>query len=183
GRVVPLVGVNDQGNQNDDVQDAGTHVVQDEGVNIVADEEVEATDADKPKGTRKKRKTTGGASGSVLPPKRLREDHNTSGDAGASITEKYLVVLQDLLDSSPLAAEVGVTAAVNVIFVTSSVTPTPKRESGGRTDYIFGPNLRTQHPAKRFVISSDYSHHSSPNVADDEVTSIVRYQTGSALHF
>nr|GEV11491.1 hypothetical protein [Tanacetum cinerariifolium] len=27
--------------------------------------------------------------------------------------------------------------------------PTPERESGGRTDSIFGPNLRTQHPAGR----------------------------------
>ncbi|GKG51325.1 hypothetical protein Tco_0541709, partial [Tanacetum coccineum] len=58
-------------------------------------------------------------------------------------------------------------------FVTSSVTPTSERESGNRTDPITGPNLRTQHPAERFVISSDYSHHSSANAADDEVTSIV----------
>ncbi|GKB26158.1 hypothetical protein Tco_0865559 [Tanacetum coccineum] len=70
--------------------------------------------------------------------------------------------------------EVGATAAVTIPFVTSSVTPTPERKSGGRTDSITGPNLRTQHPAERFVISSDSSHHSSANVADDEVTFIVR---------
>nr|GEV28039.1 hypothetical protein [Tanacetum cinerariifolium] len=80
----------------------------------------------------------------------------------------------DLLDSSTLAAKVGVMAAVTVPFVTSFVTPTPERESGGRTDSIFRPNLRTRHPTKRFVISLDSSHHSSTNAADDEVTSIVR---------
>ncbi|GKA38678.1 hypothetical protein Tco_0731229 [Tanacetum coccineum] len=113
----------------------------DEGVNIFVDEEVEATVANKPKGTRKKRKTASGASGSVLPPKRVGEDHDTSGDAGASTAGKSLVVLQDLLDSSTLAAEVGVTAAVTVPFVSSSMTPTPEHESSGRTDSISGPNL------------------------------------------
>ncbi|GKD03218.1 hypothetical protein Tco_1178192 [Tanacetum coccineum] len=146
----------------------------DEGVNIVADEGVEATAADKPKRTRKKRKTASGASSSVLPLKRLREEHDTSGDAGASTARKSLAVLQDLLDSSTLATEVGVTAAVTVPFVTSSMTPTPERERGCRTVSIFGPNFQTRHPAERFVISLDSSHHSSTNAADDEVTSIVR---------
>ncbi|GKB95399.1 hypothetical protein Tco_0981536 [Tanacetum coccineum] len=59
-------------------------------------------------------------------------------------------------------------------FVTSSVTLTPEREGGGHTDSVFGPNLCTHHPAERFVISSDSSHHSSTNAADVEVTSIVR---------
>ncbi|GJX73062.1 hypothetical protein Tco_0311657 [Tanacetum coccineum] len=100
----------------------------DEGVNIVTNEEVEATAADKPKGSRKKRK----------------------------------------------AAEVGVTAVATVPFVTSSVTLALEHEGGGRTDSIIGPNLRTQHPAKRFVISLDSPCHSSSNVADAEVSSIVR---------
>nr|GEV51946.1 retrotransposable element Tf2 [Tanacetum cinerariifolium] len=76
--------------------------------------------------------------------------------------------------SSTLAAEVGIMAAVTVPFVTFFVTPTPERKSDGRTDFIFGPNLRTRHPAERFVISSDSSHHSSTNAADNEVTSIIR---------
>ncbi|GJT26685.1 hypothetical protein Tco_0906960 [Tanacetum coccineum] len=79
-----------------------------------------------------------------------------------------------LLDSSTLAVEVGVTTATTVPFVTSSVTPTLEREGGGYTDYITGPNLQTQKPAKRFVISSDSPHNSNANVADDEVTSVVR---------
>ncbi|GJS88125.1 hypothetical protein Tco_0770761 [Tanacetum coccineum] len=185
GRVVPLADVNEQGNPDDNVQDVGHDAVVEEGAadgqdnpvdaDIVRiEDDVPATVADKPKGTRKKRKTASGASGSNLPHKRLREDHGTSGDAGASTAGKSLVVLQDLLESSTLAAEVGVTAAATVPFITSSVTHTPKRESGGRNDSISKPNLRTQHPAERFVISSDSSHHSSANVVDDEVTFIVR---------
>ncbi|GJX36312.1 hypothetical protein Tco_0247869 [Tanacetum coccineum] len=172
GRVVPLAGVNEQGNQNDDVEDDGNQNddVQDDGNN----DEVLTTVVNKPKGTRKKRKIASGGSGSALPPKRLREDYGTSGDAGASTPRKSLTVLQDLFNNNTLAAEVGATAAVTVPFVTSSVTPIPERESGDRTDSIIRPNLRTQHPAERFVISSDYSHHFNANAADDEVTSIVR---------
>ncbi|GKG00209.1 hypothetical protein Tco_0301899, partial [Tanacetum coccineum] len=88
GRVIPLAGVNEQGNQNDDVQDAGAHVVQDEGVNIVADDEVEVTVADKPNGSRKKRKAAGGASGSNLPPKKLRE-----GTSSVSTGKKSIAAL------------------------------------------------------------------------------------------
>ncbi|GKF80149.1 hypothetical protein Tco_0238751, partial [Tanacetum coccineum] len=85
-------------------------------------------------------------SGFNLSPKKLREDHSTSGDAGASTAGKSLVSLQGLLDCSTLAAKVGVTAAAIVPFVTSSVTLTQEYSS----------------------------HHSSTNVADAEVTSIVR---------
>ncbi|GJZ66501.1 hypothetical protein Tco_0623197 [Tanacetum coccineum] len=163
GRVIPLAGGDEQGGQNDNVDVAGPHdlneegggaevgdqteesdrVVQDEEVNIVVDEDVQVVVADKPKGTRRKRKAIGGVSGSNLPPKKLREYHGTFGDAGASTAGKSIAVLQDLLDRSTLAVEVGVTAA-------------------------------TTHPAKRFVISSDSSHHYSTNGADVEVTSIVR---------
>ncbi|GJX94115.1 hypothetical protein Tco_0348701 [Tanacetum coccineum] len=150
---------------NDDVQDAGTHVVQDEGVNIVADEEVETTVAedgevnimtddeiqdvvaDKPNKARKKRKAASGANGSSVPPKKIREDHGTSGGVGASTAGKSLVALQGLLEH--------------------------KREGGEHIDSVSGPNLRTRHPAEIFVISSDSSHHSSTNVADAEVTLIV----------
>ncbi|GJR76805.1 hypothetical protein Tco_0089170 [Tanacetum coccineum] len=121
----------------------------------------------------KKRRVVG-ASGSDHPPKKLREDHGTSGDIGVSTGGKSLVALQGLLERSTLAAEVNVMAATTVPFVTSSVTPTPEREGGGNTDSVSGPNLHTQILSERFVISSDSSHHSSTNVADDEVTSLVR---------
>ncbi|GJU25299.1 hypothetical protein Tco_1163920 [Tanacetum coccineum] len=159
----------------------------DEEVNVVADEKVvvavadEVTIADKPKGTRKKKKTASGASDSILSPRRQREDHGTSSDAGASIARKSLLVLQDLFDSSTLAAEVSVTDAVTIPFVTSFVTPTPEREISGRTDSISWPNLWTHHLAKRFLISSDSSHHSSAKAVDDEVTSIVRSSVPSPV--
>nr|GEX42408.1 transposase (putative), gypsy type [Tanacetum cinerariifolium] len=182
GRVIPLAGRNDHGGQNDNVEVAGSHklneegsgvevgnrskksdcVIQDEEVNIVADEGVQAAVADKPKKTRKKRKAVGGASGSNLPPKKLKEYHGTSSDAGASTAGKYLVALQGLLEQSTLAVEIGATVAETMPFVTSSVTLTPH-------------NLQTQHPAKRFVISSESSHHSSTNAADVEVTFISRF--------
>ncbi|GJY79058.1 hypothetical protein Tco_0484859 [Tanacetum coccineum] len=124
----------------------------DEAVTIVVDEEIRAAAADKPKSKKKKRRVVG-ASGSDHPPKKLKEDHGTSGDAGASIGGKSLAALQGLLDHSTLAVEVGVTAAATVSFVTCSVTPTLEREGDGNTDYVSGMNLRTQRPSKRFVIS------------------------------
>ncbi|GJX17002.1 hypothetical protein Tco_0217834 [Tanacetum coccineum] len=194
GRVIPLAGGNEQGGQNDNDEVSEPHdlneesggaevgnqtkesdrVVQDEEVNIGADEGVQAAVADKPKKTRKKRKAASGASGSNLPPKKLKEDHDTSGDAGASTAGKSLATLQCLLEHSTLDVEIGATAAANVTFVTSSVTLIPEREGDGHTDSVFGLNLQTRHPAERFVIFSDFSHHSSTNAAGDEVTYIVR---------
>ncbi|GJW34431.1 gypsy type transposase [Tanacetum coccineum] len=150
GRVIPLAGEDSQ-----------------------AGSVVQAAAADNPKSKKKKIRASG-ASGSDHPPKKLREDHGTSGDVGAIIGGKSLAALQGLLERSTLAVKVGVTAAETVPFVTSSVTPTPEREGGGNTDFVFGPNLRTQRPSKRFVISLDFSHHSSTNAADAEVTSLVR---------
>ncbi|GKB40694.1 gypsy type transposase [Tanacetum coccineum] len=157
-----------------DPTEESDHVDQDEEVNIVADKGVQAAVADKPKKVRKKRKAASGASGSNLPPKKLREDHDPSGDVSASIAGKSLAALQGLLEQSTLAVKVGVTAAATVPFVTSSVTPTPEREGGGHTDSFSGPNLRIKHPVERFIISSESSHHSSTNAVDDEVTSIVK---------
>ncbi|GKD12655.1 hypothetical protein Tco_1197062 [Tanacetum coccineum] len=153
GRVVPLASVNEQGNQNDDIQDAGVHVVNEEGAtngqeNLVdadivrIEDEVPATVAEKAKGSRKKRKAAGGASGFNLPPKKLRADHGTSG-AGASTSGKSVVVLQGLLERSTLHVEVGVT-------------------------------VRTQHPTERFVVLSDSPCHYSSNATNAEVSSVIR---------
>nr|GEX25448.1 hypothetical protein [Tanacetum cinerariifolium] len=76
-----------------------------EGVNIVADDEIQAIVADKPKGTRRKRKASDGSSGSNLPPKKLRDDHGSFVDANASTARKSLVVFQGLLECSSLAVE------------------------------------------------------------------------------
>ncbi|GJY43540.1 hypothetical protein Tco_0431753 [Tanacetum coccineum] len=159
GRVIPLPNKDDHGDQNENTEslneeggnaeqenrfEEDDRVGQDD--NIVVDDDVQAAVADKPKGIRKKREATGGASGSNHPPKKL----------------------------STLNVKVGVATVATVPFVTSSVTPTLEREGGGNTDSIYGPNLHTQHPFERFVISSDSSHHSSTNYADDEVASLVR---------
>ncbi|GKC10211.1 hypothetical protein Tco_1001821, partial [Tanacetum coccineum] len=112
GRVVLLAGVNEQGNQNDDVYDVGVHVVNEEGTAdgqespvdagiVRIEDEVPATIAKKAKGSRKKRKATGGASSFSLPPKKLKDDHGTSG-AGASTGGKSLATLQSLLEGSTL---------------------------------------------------------------------------------
>ncbi|GJW89522.1 hypothetical protein Tco_0164862 [Tanacetum coccineum] len=66
------------------------------------------------------------------------------------------------------------TSAATVPFITSSVTPAAEHKEGDDNDSISGPNLRTQHLFKRFIISSDSSHHSSKNATDAEVTSFVR---------
>ncbi|GKA89816.1 hypothetical protein Tco_0811628 [Tanacetum coccineum] len=133
GRVVPLVGVNEQGNQNEGVQDVGAHVVNEESSDdVVADEIEESGHAVQDEGSRKKRKTAGGASGSSLPPKKLRADHGTSG-AGASTGGKSVAVLQGLLERSTLPIKVGVTAVATLPFITSSVSLTLEREGDGRT--------------------------------------------------
>ncbi|GJU10944.1 hypothetical protein Tco_1133340 [Tanacetum coccineum] len=185
-RVVPLAGVNDQedvnvqGGGDDDANEGdgdvvevnqaeqGEHVIDVGGIDVVANDEVQAIVADKPKRIRKKRKAADGAGGSGLPPKRLREDHGTSG-IGASTGVKSVVALQSLLERTTLPVEVGVAAATTVPFVTSSVTP----------DSIFGTGLRTRHPAKRFMISSYSSHDLKANATDDEVTSVIRFSMPS----
>nr|GEV33700.1 hypothetical protein [Tanacetum cinerariifolium] len=135
----------------EDRSEGKDHVGQDEPATILVDEEVQVVAADKPKGIRKKRKATGGASGSNHPLKKLRKDHGTSSNVNASTGGKSLIAIQCLLERSTL----------NV-------------EGSGDTDSISGPNLRTQHPSERFIIFSDSSHHFSANAADAEVSSFVR---------
>ncbi|GKC26244.1 hypothetical protein Tco_1033538, partial [Tanacetum coccineum] len=151
GCVVPLAGVNDQGDANiqgvgGDAMNEGNgdaavadYVIQDEGANI-------------------ERRRADGASGSNHPSKKLKEDHGTSGDVGAS-------------------TEVGVTAVATMPFVTSSVTPTPERGDGRPTDSVSTSDLRAQRPSKKFVISSDTPYDSSANATDDEFSSVFTCYT------
>ncbi|GKC18877.1 hypothetical protein Tco_1021027 [Tanacetum coccineum] len=146
-RVVLLAGVNDQGNQNEVVQDEFVHVVNEKsgdaavvdqvgqsdhvvhvrGIDIVGDDEVQSIVADKPKRVRKKRKVADGAGGSGLPPKKLKEDHGTSG-ISASTGRKSVVVLQSLLEGSTLPVEVSVTTVATLPFITSSMSLTPEHD-------------------------------------------------------
>ncbi|GJU71976.1 hypothetical protein Tco_1263381 [Tanacetum coccineum] len=126
----------------------------------------------KPKRFRKKRPAVADASGSSHPPKKLREDHETS--IGAATGGKSSSAIQELLARSILNAEIGVAAVATLHLVTSSVSATPEREGGDPIDFITGTNLRTIGPSERFVISSDSSHHSSTKAADAEVDSVIR---------
>ncbi|GKA97142.1 hypothetical protein Tco_0825036 [Tanacetum coccineum] len=148
-------------------QDAETKLVM--GVKIIADENVIA---ERPKRPHKKRQAVTDASGSSHPPKKLRGDYRTSsGDATGG---KYSFVLKKLLANSMLNVEVSVAAVVTLPLVTSSVSATPEHESGALTDSITGLNLRTIGASKRFVISSDSSHHASTNASGAEGDSIIR---------
>nr|GEW37952.1 hypothetical protein [Tanacetum cinerariifolium] len=59
-------------------------------------------------------------------------------------------------------------------MVASSMSATPKYESGALADFITGLNILTIGTSERFVISSDSSHHSSTNASGAEDDSIIR---------
>nr|GEY31525.1 hypothetical protein [Tanacetum cinerariifolium] len=156
-RVVSLDGVHDQ----EDVATPGVGSGDED-----ANKEAQALVANKPKKL-KKRKTVDGTGSSGFPSKKLMVDHGTSGDASATTVEKFLTVLQDLLDKSTLAAKIGDTTAATIPLVTSFVAPIPEREVVEYVDSIFAANVQTRRPAERFVISSD-TPVSNADVADDE---------------
>ncbi|GJW25571.1 hypothetical protein Tco_0039382 [Tanacetum coccineum] len=156
-----------------EAREGDNEVVQDEGVHVVNEESGDAALLlPISRKERKKEKTADGAGGSVLPLKKLREDHGTSG-IGASTSGKYVAMLQSLLEGSTLHVEVGVTATAMLPFITSSVSLTPEREGGSHTDSVNGPNLHTRRVREMFVVLSNSSYHSSTIAADDEVTSII----------
>nr|GEZ56238.1 hypothetical protein [Tanacetum cinerariifolium] len=78
----------DQENHFEDSDRAG----EDEVVTIVVDEEFQAATANRLKGKKNKRRDVG-VSGYDHPPKKLREDHGTSGDVGTSTDGKSLAAL------------------------------------------------------------------------------------------
>nr|GEU47796.1 hypothetical protein [Tanacetum cinerariifolium] len=83
-------------------------------------------------------------------------------------------VLKELLVSSMLNVEAGVAAVTTLPMVTSSVSATPEHEGGAPADSVTGLNLCTIGAPKRFVISSDSSHHSGTNASGAEDDSIVK---------
>ncbi|GKA71845.1 hypothetical protein Tco_0778061 [Tanacetum coccineum] len=107
-------------------------------------------------GRQRKRKTIVSDAGEPShPPKKLREDYETS--------------------TGPFVAGKSRSAALPTLpFITSSVSVTPERESEDQTDSMVGANLRTITAPPRFVISSDSSHHSGANIAEAEVDSFAR---------
>ncbi|GKA26184.1 hypothetical protein Tco_0712293 [Tanacetum coccineum] len=149
-------------------QDAETKLVM--GVKIIAAENVMT---ERPKRPRKKRQAVTDASGSSHPPKKLKGDHGTS--SGVTTSGKSPSVLKELLARSILNIEAVVEAVATLPLVTSFDSAMPEHESGTPADSITELNLRTIDPSKRFVISSDSSHHSSTNAAEAGIDSFIRF--------
>ncbi|GKC37023.1 hypothetical protein Tco_1049407, partial [Tanacetum coccineum] len=162
----------DDNTEQGDSTVGGGHGAKIEPVTAVKDTVAENVTMERPKRQRKKRPTVTDASGPSYPPKKLREDHGTS--SGIALGSKSSSILKELLSSSILNIEVGVTTTATLPLITSSISATPEREGGDTIDSITGPNVCTVGPAQRFVISSDYSHHSTTNAFGAEVDSIIR---------
>ncbi|GJW21080.1 hypothetical protein Tco_0031702 [Tanacetum coccineum] len=127
-------------------------------------EEVIAKDAsevvaEKPQ-KKQKRKVTRDASGSALPPKKLRDDHQSlpPSTGGKSLSALCGMVPEGSVIPSDAMRPVA----------TASVTPIPDVEP---VDSVSGLNLRTHHPHIRYVVSSDSSHHSGSYY---EAASLIR---------
>ncbi|GJW86015.1 hypothetical protein Tco_0159160 [Tanacetum coccineum] len=109
-----------------------------------------------PKRTKKKRVIRGSKRTYVAsyPPKRLRANYGTTG--GFATREQ------------------GVPALPTLPFITSSMTASPLEEGGDHSDSVTGHSLPTVGPSARFIVLSDFSHHSGAKSADPEVDSLVR---------
>ncbi|GJV11795.1 hypothetical protein Tco_1353336 [Tanacetum coccineum] len=119
----------------------------------------------------KKRKTIVADAGEPShPPKRLRGDRGTL--SGTSVGGKSMSAIQRLLAGAVQNAEVRGEPVPTLPFVTSSVSATPEREGEDHTDSV--ANLQTFGPPPRFVITSDFSHHSGANFSEAKVDSVVR---------
>ncbi|GKC21989.1 hypothetical protein Tco_1024139 [Tanacetum coccineum] len=99
-------------------------------------------------------------------------EHGTS--SRAAIGGESPSAIKELLARSILNVEASTSAMPTLPFVTSLVSATPEHESDVPVDSVTRVNLRNNGPAKRFVIPSDSSHHSSINFAEAEVDSLAR---------
>ncbi|GJY39912.1 hypothetical protein Tco_0426276 [Tanacetum coccineum] len=127
---------------------------------VELEERVVEEDADEqPKKLKKKRKLAGGASGSNLPPKKLRGDHHslTSSTRGKSLAAVRIIM--------PVGSRLP--NMEEEPFVSASVTPSSVRETEGFLDSIVGENVGTRHPVERYIVSSDDSPYYSLNAKID----------------
>ncbi|GKF41433.1 hypothetical protein Tco_0124775, partial [Tanacetum coccineum] len=118
---------------------SGGHGVDIPQVSVTA--EIVAEDAAPVQSKRqRKRKTVISDAGEPShPPKKLREDHETS--TGPSIVGKSKSALQRLLAGAVLNPKVEVAALPTLPFINSSVSVTPEREDGNQSDFMVGANL------------------------------------------
>ncbi|GKB43990.1 hypothetical protein Tco_0888932 [Tanacetum coccineum] len=115
------------------------------------------------------RKVTEDASGSTLPPKKLREDYHV---ATSNIDGKSLATIRGLIPEG-----FSVPSEVTEPRVVAFVTPTPDCGDDRPTDSVFGLNLRTHPPSMRYVVSLDDSHHSGSH---SKVNSFARSPVADA---
>ncbi|GKC62186.1 hypothetical protein Tco_1089784, partial [Tanacetum coccineum] len=138
---------------------------------LVADAAAEDVAPAQPRRQKKRKTIIADAGGPSHPPKKLREDHGTP--SGPSVAGKSRSVVQRLFAGAVLNAEVRGEPIPTLPVVTSSVSATPEHEGEDHTDSVTGLNLQTIYAPKRFVISSDSSHYSGPNIAEAEVDSFA----------
>ncbi|GJY33403.1 hypothetical protein Tco_0417872 [Tanacetum coccineum] len=163
-------GSGNQAEQGDST--SGGHGVGIQLVSEAVETIVEDADPVQPRRQQKRKTIVSDAGGPSHPPKKLREDHRTL--SGAPIGGKSRSVVQRLLAEAVQNDEVRGEPILTLPFVTSSVSATLEREDEGHTDFATGLNLRTIGAPPRFVISSDSSHHSGANIAEDKVDSFAR---------
>ncbi|GJY19744.1 hypothetical protein Tco_0391235 [Tanacetum coccineum] len=84
------------------------------------------------------------------------------------------LILGEFHSRSSQKVKSGLRPYAPYLFVTTFVSTPPEHEVGDYTDSMVVPNLHTIRAPQRFVIYSDSSHHSSANVAEAEVDSLVR---------
>ncbi|GKE45990.1 hypothetical protein Tco_1473274, partial [Tanacetum coccineum] len=125
---------------------SGGHGVDIPQVSVTAEIVAEDVAPVQPKRQRKRKMVVSDAGKPSYPPKKLREDHETS--TGPSVAGKSKSALQRLLAGAVLNPEVGFAALPTLPFITSSLSVIPERE--------------------------DSSHHSGENIAEAEVDSFVR---------
>ncbi|GKA01378.1 hypothetical protein Tco_0674043 [Tanacetum coccineum] len=99
-----------------------------------------------PKHQRKRKTVVSDARGPSHPPKKLREDNETS--TGPSVAGKSMSALQRLLAGAVLNPEVGITALPTLPFITSSVYVTLERESANIAEAKFDSFTRPSIPLR-----------------------------------
>ncbi|GJS23450.1 hypothetical protein Tco_0452082 [Tanacetum coccineum] len=106
------------------------------------------------------------------PAKKLRKDHGIP--VGTSVAGKSMPAIQRLLAGAVQNVAVRGEPVPSLPFVMSSVSTMPEREDKRHTDTLAGVNLQTFTAPQRFVISSDFCHHSGTHIAETEADSLIR---------
>nr|GEW76773.1 hypothetical protein [Tanacetum cinerariifolium] len=106
------------------------------------------------------------------PAKKLKDDHGAPG--GPTVDGKSQSLIQRLFAGALQNVKVRGGVMPTLPFVTSFVSTTSEHEGGDHTALLAGANLCTIGASQRFVISLDSSDHSSVNIAEAEVDSVVR---------